>query len=40
MLVGIGKKSAREGPESPALPCNIFYTLRATSVLDRFGGRL
>lgn len=40
VLVGIGKKSSREGPKSPALPCNIFYTFRVTSVLDRFEGRL
>jgi len=39
VLVGIGKKFSREGPKSPALPCNILYTFRATSVLDRFEGR-
>lgn len=40
VLVGLGKKSFREGCKSPALPHNIFCTFRTMSVLDRFGGRL
>lgn len=40
MLVGIGRKFSREDPKIPALPCDIFFSSRNTSVLYRFGGRL
>lgn len=40
MLVGIGLSLEEFLPKSPARPCSIFYAFRATSALDRFGGRL